>query len=209
MTDVIYPPRNLPGDAEAWGRAIEGVISDTRRTVTQVQQTLGNDGRSTSGQLAVISRQLEAIMDNQQDLLGRESYAVFWENAPIIISSNVSDVSLSQLSISFQLRERRVVSIRTTVDVSATRGSGAASAGCGIWHSIDGVVLTVNQTSSGFARGVVVNEPMFSQTVATTLISLDPGSYLMTPKYSTYVTPNGNIGLQAGSTVVDVLQRAT
>jgi hypothetical protein len=58
MTNIIYPPRNLPGEAEPWGRAIEGVISDTRRTMTQVQQTLGNDGRSTSGQLAVISRQL-------------------------------------------------------------------------------------------------------------------------------------------------------
>lgn len=205
----VYPPRDLPGRADDWGRRVEGVAEDLYRSQVQLQQTLNNGQRSTAGQLALLSRQLERISEQQRDLLGRESHAVFWVNSPISESSNVTFVEMSQLSLTFELKEKRWVRMQTTVDVSASRGSGAASALATIYHFIDGSQVDFFRTSNGYARGVVVNEPMLSQSVALSLVELNPGVHTLTPKYSTLVTPNGFVVFSAGSTVVDVLQRAS
>lgn len=212
----VYPPRDLPGRADDWGRRVEGVAEDLYKTQVQLRQTVENGRRATAGQLALLSRQLERISEQQadiseqqQDLLGRESHAVFWVNSPVSVSSNVNFVEMSQLSLTFELKEKRWVRMQTTVDVSASRGSGAASALASIYHFVDGSQVDFFRTSNGYARGVVVNEPMLSQSVALSLVELNPGVHTLTPKYSTLVTPNGFVVFSAGSTVVDVLQRAS
>lgn len=49
----IFPSRNLPGRAEAWGRAVEGEITSLERSVSSRAQNSENSARFSSGQLAV------------------------------------------------------------------------------------------------------------------------------------------------------------
>lgn len=69
----ILPRRNL-GAGESWGRDIEKWLRDTDADVVQVSQSLNNSQRATSGQLAVMSRQLDRIVTQQEDLRNRASY---------------------------------------------------------------------------------------------------------------------------------------
>lgn len=59
----IFPRRNLNQDADDWGRVVEDRLRelDTRQSVTD--QTVQNDGRGTSGQLATLSSQIGELFD--------------------------------------------------------------------------------------------------------------------------------------------------
>lgn len=64
----VFPPRNLPGTSEEWGRSVESRIESGDRADTQISQTLDNNLRAVSGQLEVMSRQL-SLIENQQRYL--------------------------------------------------------------------------------------------------------------------------------------------
>lgn len=206
----VYPPRDLPGRADNWGRRVEEVDRDLFDRQVQLRQSLDNGLRSTSGQLAVLARQIDAITAAQQDLKGRESYASFWSNSPISVNTNVSDIPLDPLSVSFTLDSPRVVKVQTFLEVAASRGSGAASATLGLVHTLSGgSILDVTETSQGFTRQVATGETVYSQVIVNSLFTRPAGVYSITPRYSTSVTPNGFVVLSQGVTVVDILQQTT
>lgn len=209
MADV-FPPRDLPGRAEEWGRQVERRIEAGESSEQQLDQKVDNGLRATGGQLAVLARQIDAITAAQQDLKGRESYASFWSNVPISVNTNVSDIPLEPLRVSFTLDSPRVVKVQTFLEVAASRGSGAAAATLGLTHALSGgTILNVTETSQGFTRQVATGETVYSQVIVNSLFTRPAGDYSITPRYSTSVTPNGFVVLTQGVTVVDILQQAT
>lgn len=57
----VFPRRNLPGNAEQWGRAIEDAVRTLGRRTDN--QELASDGqnRAAAGQLGVVGRQIDRI----------------------------------------------------------------------------------------------------------------------------------------------------
>lgn len=57
----VFPRRNLPPEAEQWGRKVEDRIVSGENSEVQLSQVVNNMGRSTAGQLAVLSNQLTEL----------------------------------------------------------------------------------------------------------------------------------------------------
>lgn len=64
----VYPPRNLPGLAEDWGRAVEAQDKILENNQTQLGQTVDNALRATGGQLAVQGSQIDTLTMQQAEL---------------------------------------------------------------------------------------------------------------------------------------------
>lgn len=73
MSGVVYPPRDLPGKAEVWGRKVEEVSKALQKAQDQLSQLVSNSNRSTSGQLAVLAKQIETLTAQQQYLFSLQS----------------------------------------------------------------------------------------------------------------------------------------
>ena len=59
----VFPPRNLPGPAEDWGRHVETRVEGLDGSNERLSQTTENSGRFTGGQLAVFSDQVSEQLD--------------------------------------------------------------------------------------------------------------------------------------------------
>lgn len=71
----VYPPSNLPGLAEKWGRAVEGRANILNRDLTQVTQKVDNGLRANAGQLAVLATQIDSLTTQTDELSNRRSYS--------------------------------------------------------------------------------------------------------------------------------------
>lgn len=207
MADV-FPPRDLPGRAEEWGRQVERRIENGESSEEQLEQKVDNGLRATGGQLAVLSQQLDRITEAQEDLYGRVSFGTFWSGSPISVSSNVSGVDLPGLTTDFSVDEPRVIKAQTTMEVSLFRGSGAASALAQLSHRLNHGPLDSSQSFPTHARSPITNETLILQLTVSSLFSVAPGSHSINLYYGTNVTPNGFVVFTNGVTTVDVLQRA-
>ena len=117
----VYPPRDLPGRADDWGRRVEAVSEDLYKSQVQLQQTLNNGQRATAGQLALLSRQLKMVTENQVDLLGRVSHQRIADKSPSSLGSfPVGGTVIPGTNFSFTLGESRQVQITQFAMVSTT-----------------------------------------------------------------------------------------
>lgn len=57
----IYPPRDLPGKADNWGRVVEKNQTGLEGRITDVEQQLSNRTKSASGSSVVLARQILAM----------------------------------------------------------------------------------------------------------------------------------------------------
>lgn len=64
----VYPPRNLPGKAEDWGRAVESRDKILEKELAQSVQKFDNGLRATGGQLAVVASQIDTVSAQQATL---------------------------------------------------------------------------------------------------------------------------------------------
>lgn len=104
----VYPPRNLPGSAEVWGRSVENrdEILD-RKIDVQVQKT-DNGLRAVSGQLAALSKQIEALQATTEKLIDAgqiysDSVGTTWSAGSAGWVSSPPSVTASSLSSKFQV----------------------------------------------------------------------------------------------------------
>lgn len=67
MVDV-FPRRNLPGEAEQWGRAVEDRVTTLELATGSNAQGLAGQNRNTASSLSVIAQQLDAIQQTQAEL---------------------------------------------------------------------------------------------------------------------------------------------
>lgn len=65
---TVFPPRDLPGRGEAWGREVESRVNQSLRGVQRLQQALGNSSRSSSGQLASTSELIDELSNRAMDI---------------------------------------------------------------------------------------------------------------------------------------------
>lgn len=73
---ALFPPRNLPTDAIPWGRDVETRITAQERTQTSITQRIGNVIRAFTGQLTVVSRQLNELTDRSLYTTGFANFSV-------------------------------------------------------------------------------------------------------------------------------------
>lgn len=104
----VYPPRNLPGSAEVWGRSVENrdEILD-RKIDVQVQKT-DNGLRAVSGQLAALSSQINALQSTTERLVDASqiytaSVGTGWTSGTAGWVSGTPSVTASSLSSKFQV----------------------------------------------------------------------------------------------------------
>lgn len=109
----MFPPRNLPGLSEVWGRSVEGQIQTLDSSFGQLQQSLNNSQRATSGQLEVIAGNIDTIVRQQSEIQGtldrlanagevQENVAVGDSNGAIWYASPPS-VTMTSLSGRFEV----------------------------------------------------------------------------------------------------------
>lgn len=67
MTDV-FPRRNLPGDADNWGRTAEDRITGLDGSIVQLRQGLQSQNRNTASSLEVLAGQIKAVEDAQVEI---------------------------------------------------------------------------------------------------------------------------------------------
>lgn len=86
----VYPPRNLPGLAEDWGRSVEAQDKILEKNQTQLQQTVENALRATGGQLAVLGSQIDTLTTTVTDLSNRRSYQTSPSNFSVTGNATVA-----------------------------------------------------------------------------------------------------------------------
>lgn len=130
----IFPPRNLPGSADKWGREVENSLDLYEKRFSGLEQTVNNSDRATSGQLAVLSRQIESLSGVIRAL-------------PVTVSSSGSGSN-------FALSGSAVTKLTVTVPVpqGKTRAEVSASA---YMHVLD--TTTGGVTSARLRVGVAGN----------------------------------------------------
>lgn len=64
----VFPRRNLPGDAEVWGREVEERIQDLEYGVLGQGTNLKSDGRANAANFQELARQVFQLRDNQTRL---------------------------------------------------------------------------------------------------------------------------------------------
>lgn len=209
MADV-FPPRDLPGRSEEWGRQVENRIEAGEKSEQQLEQKVDNGLRATGGQLAVLSRQIDALASQQLDLLGRTSAATFWANSPFTVSSTTSDVLIPGMGVTFSVNEPRVVKIQSTMQVALYKGSGGGATIAQLSLGVAGMALDPSETwpAQASSPSTVTNDNMISQVTVSALLQVDPGSYDVELRYGTNITSSGGfVVFNSGVTIVDVLQR--
>lgn len=71
MADV-FPRRNLPPQAEQWGREVESRVVSAESDIGAIQQALSGQNRNTASSLSVLARQLDAIQQAQMELANQQ-----------------------------------------------------------------------------------------------------------------------------------------
>lgn len=64
----VFPRRNLPGDADNWGRATEGRIEEVEGALVGVRQSVQAQNRNTASSLQVLAGQIESIQQAQVEI---------------------------------------------------------------------------------------------------------------------------------------------
>lgn len=106
MSSIVFPPRDLPGRAEVWGRAVEGSIGLNQSDMDQLRQVVTNGLRATSGQLETVSQAVSTLADTVNLLANAGEVS---ENVATTVSNGVAwypnppEVTMSSLSGRFEV----------------------------------------------------------------------------------------------------------
>lgn len=76
MSEIIFPRRDLPGASDNWGRAVERGLSGVVGKLTGTSQGFNNDSRATSGELAVLSSQIDELSERKVRRLPIPNFSV-------------------------------------------------------------------------------------------------------------------------------------
>lgn len=172
----IFPRRNLPPQAEQWGREVESRVVSAESDIEAVQQALSGQNRNTASSLSVLAQQVS-------DLLGRLSYYDANNDSGSWTSTQTNNQPFGP-TLSFTLSEPRVVTltflISGTARIASLGGAGAGYASIVPTLFLNGSRVGANQPglsvvlpSGTTARSTEVSSPL----QARTTLSLEAGSY--------------------------------
>jgi len=72
----VFPARNLPGEAEKWGRSIEDEVKKLREQQEITNQLLSGQNRNSAAALSLLSDQLSKVVSFDSRLERNSSFAV-------------------------------------------------------------------------------------------------------------------------------------
>lgn len=176
MTDV-FPRRNLPEEAEQWGRA-----HDDR--VISLEQQVGILSQSLSGQNRNSSSSIQTLADQVKDLTGRTSYNVGTAETQTWTTPTGTPYTWGP-SLSFTLTEARVVSLQAIVAAAvstiATSTTTASFAYLGGAIFVNGSLAAGSRgelsTNVGVAPNTSRSSYLTASIISRTLMPLPAGTH--------------------------------
>ena len=64
----VFPRRNLPGEAEQWGRTVETGVTEAQTQLSALSQELAGQNRNTASSLALLADQVRNLAEQQTAL---------------------------------------------------------------------------------------------------------------------------------------------
>lgn len=218
----VFPRRNLPNEAEQWGRAHDARIVEAEASLDRIEQSVQGLNRSTASSLTSIARQIETIQEQQaeikeaqDELNARKTYSASGSNFTTSVVNSVQTGS-PRANISFTLAESRTVLFTATASQSSFAimppGIGSSILRNSIELRVDELNAAVNSSSQGLqfttsAPGVYTSSSGSLQLSRT--LTLPAGAHTADLVPSIYIT--GESGASTISTIalsVQVLDRA-
>lgn len=138
MPDV-FPRRNLPDDAQPWGRAHDDRVIALESAVEILNQSVLGQNRNSASSLAVIAKQVQKIADQQTTLIAQQAQ----------LASQQATLTAQQASLT------STINFLATQTVSDSRGSADGYTGSNTgttWRGFDGTydcAVTVTTGSAG------------------------------------------------------------
>lgn len=166
MAENVFPPRNLPGEAENWGREVENRIEGGEASELQLSQKLDNGLRSTAGQLAVVSSQMTELTE-------RLTLANVLAEETLVPGNTSGDGRNFWSPYEFTITKPRGVVLDTTTSASITIATGDGGSLVPIvgFEVLPGVVTILN-------RQFGVGGNLTRLTAGTSFGTIDSRSYL-------------------------------
>jgi hypothetical protein len=152
QVDDVFPRRNLPGEAEVWGRDIEVATKDNARGVAIVSQELAGLNRSTASSLESLARQLDLIAEQQAGIAAAQATAATALAAVPIASLNTASASGFTPTTSWQTIATTSVSFPADKSTASAQAVSTVSI---IWDtSGSGYPILATRTLISGAAGV-------------------------------------------------------
>lgn len=142
MAEVL-PRRNLPDDAEQWGRSLETMTVNLRSDLTSVQQSLQGQNRNTASSLAVIGAQVEAIERTQAELEAQQE----------ALAAQQAALAAQQASI---VATQTFLSTQTVAESKGTLDQFTGNPGSISWFGFDGTYDCAVAVTTGSAGRLVI-----------------------------------------------------
>lgn len=176
MTDV-FPRRNLPEDAEQWGRAHDDRVVSLEKQIEALGQSLSGQNRNSASSIQTLATQVK-------DLVGRVAYNTSSTDSQTWTTPSVTPFTFGP-TLSFTLTDSRVVSLQSivsgTVYTLATNASTSAFAYLKGAIFLNGSLIPSASGEMGTNVGILPNTgraSTYSGTLSSrALIALNAGTY--------------------------------
>lgn len=165
MVDDVFPRRNLPGDADNWGRTTEDRIINLDGAIVQVRQGLQSQNRNTASSLEVLAGQIRAVEQAQAEIQAAQ--------ADIIATTNF-------------------LTTQTVADSKSTLSQYAGTTSSLVWESFDSTYdASVSVTTGAAGRLLIQGSATLLSSNTTSILGIEvvgeTGPSYPGP-YSTYVS---------------------
>lgn len=216
----VFPPRDLPGRAEDWGRKVEKRIEDGETATNVLRGSLDGLNRNTASSLQVLGGQV-------RDLGGRETYSAFdaaasngWNttsqpaNAPFGPSITVTLTEPRVVSIVYIVNTTTIADCRTTNTDTFSRIRSAIFVDGSPAASTQSINMAQARTWTGLPPGPF--SAIYTALQERAVVNLLPGTYVFQGGFAERTISLGgspsNVAsgsCSAPSLFVDVLQTWT
>lgn len=132
----IYPRRNLPGDADVWGRTVEVRQDSTEMSVEMLQQSVQGQNRNTASSLQVLAGQIKAVQDAQ---------------AAIIVTQ--AQIQAAQADI---VATTNFLSTQTVASSKSTLSQYTGTTSSLVWEGFDGTYDAAVSVTTGSAGQLLI-----------------------------------------------------
>lgn len=132
----IYPRRNLPGDADVWGRTVEVRQDSTEMSVEMLQQSVQGQNRNTASSLQVLAGQIKAVQDAQ---------------AAIIVTQ--AQIQAAQADI---VATTNFLSTQTVASSKSTLSQYTGTTSSLVWEGFDGTYDAAVSVTTGAAGQLLI-----------------------------------------------------
>lgn len=211
----VFPPRDLPGRSEDWGRKVESRIEQQEVATSVLSGSLDGLNRNTASSLQVLGGQV-------RDLGGRETYSAFDPLASNGWTATQPTNAGFGPTITVTLTEPRVVSLVYIVNITAIADCRVANTAVQSWmrsavfvngtaaDSTKSLVQAYARTLTGIPQAPY--STLYTALQERAVVNLDVGTYTFQGGFSERVIALGsptNVAsgsCSAPSLFVDVLQ---